>query len=134
MDPRKLFTQVIPVFGDLVPVADESSPATGGADETRGMDTPANDGRDGTPNRPPDTRTTREAILALLEENGGRMRQRDIVSATSVSKATVSRRLQDLERDGELSRFRLGKGKVVYQPGAGPETAFETTESATAEE
>lgn len=59
-------------------------------------------------------------VLELVRENGGRMHQSSIVSATGVSKSTVSRRLQELEADGDISRYRIGRRKLVCLPGREP--------------
>ena len=63
----------------------------------------------------------RERLLGLLERNDGRMRQSDIVEAVEWSESTVSRKLGALESSGEVTRYRIGRGKIVVLPGAEPE-------------
>ena len=62
----------------------------------------------------------REQVTELLEENGGRMRQSDIVRSVDWSKAKVSRLLSELEDDGEVSKLRLGRENLVCLPGEEP--------------
>ena len=62
-----------------------------------------------------------EHLLELLEENGGRMKQSDVVGAVEWSESTVSRKLGDLESAGAVTRYRIGRGKLVFLPGAEPE-------------
>ncbi|WP_227376307.1 helix-turn-helix transcriptional regulator [Haladaptatus halobius] len=52
-------------------------------------------------------------IRLLLTQNGGRMRQKQIVDMTDWSKATVSIRLTEMEADDQLTRLRLGREKIV---------------------
>ena len=63
----------------------------------------------------------RERILALLERNDGRMEQSEIVRTVEWSESTVSRKLGTLEAEGSISRYRIGRGKLVFLPGAEPD-------------
>ena len=62
----------------------------------------------------------REHVRELLEANGGRMHQSDIVDSVDWSKAKVSRLLSELEDDGEISKLRLGRENLVCLPGHEP--------------
>lgn len=64
--------------------------------------------------------TTEAHILELLDSNGGRLRQKTVVSETGLSKSTVSRTLSDMELGGDIERRRLGRENVVYLPGRDP--------------
>jgi hypothetical protein len=64
--------------------------------------------------------TPEERILELVGEHGGRMRQGEIVSGVAWSESTVSRKLQRLESTGEVTRYQLGREKIVYLPGEEP--------------
>lgn len=64
----------------------------------------------------------RERVLELLEENGGRMKQSAIVSSVEWSESTVSRKLGTLEDAGDVLRYRIGREKLVFLPGAEPDT------------
>lgn len=73
-------------------------------------------------------RTKAERIHRVLDRNGGRIYQKDVVEATDWSKAMVSRVLCELERTGEVARFRIGRQKVVCYPEYLPERAKNDSE------
>ena len=60
------------------------------------------------------TRSPEEHVLALLEENGGRMWQQAIIDETGYSEAHVSRVLGRLEDEGSVGRQWNGGEKVVF--------------------
>lgn len=64
--------------------------------------------------------TDREKVRHLVKENGGRMKQSEIVDSVEWSKAKVSRLLADLETDGEITKLRLGRENLVCLPGNEP--------------
>lgn len=66
--------------------------------------------------------TPQEQILRLLEDNDGRLTQSDIGTAVEWSKATVSRKLCELESAGEITRYQIGREKIVFLPGAEPDS------------
>lgn len=69
------------------------------------------------PRLPPDAFVSKdERVRRLLNENGGRIRQPEVVESTDWSKATVSRLLSEMEARGEIERFRVGREKVVCLP------------------
>lgn len=55
-------------------------------------------------------------VMHLLETNGGQMKQSQFVEETDWSKAKVSRKLSQLENDGEIKRVRIGRENVVTYP------------------
>ena len=59
-------------------------------------------------------------VKHLLSQNGGRMKQADIVGETGWSKSKVSRLLSRMEEREELNRLRVGRGNIVYLDGAKP--------------
>ncbi|WP_129112821.1 helix-turn-helix transcriptional regulator [Halegenticoccus tardaugens] len=65
--------------------------------------------------------TPAECLLAHVERNGGQIHQKTLVEATRLSPSMVSRTLSELERDGAVVRYRLGRENVVYLPEAEPE-------------
>ncbi|WP_222918394.1 helix-turn-helix domain-containing protein [Natrinema sp. SYSU A 869] len=73
--------------------------------------------------------TDRERVRQLLRENGGRMKQSNIVDSVDWSKAKVSRLLADLEEDGQITKLRLGRENLVCLPGHEP-TASKSPEQA----
>lgn len=69
--------------------------------------------------------TPQGRILALLETNGGEMKQSQIVAENDWSKSTVSRNLGELESVGAVRRYQIGREKQVFLPGTEPDV-FET--------
>lgn len=64
--------------------------------------------------------TDREKIRQLVEANGGRMKQAEIVDSVEWSKAKVSRLLTDLESDDEITKLRLGRENLICLAGYEP--------------
>lgn len=56
----------------------------------------------------------RVRILRLLEANGGRVWQAQLVDVLDVSKATVSRRLSELEESTHISRMLFRGRNLVW--------------------
>lgn len=64
--------------------------------------------------------TDREKVRRLIRNNGGRMKQAEIVDSVEWSKAKVSRLLADLEADGEITKLRIGRENLICLPGHEP--------------
>ncbi|MFB6308114.1 MAG: helix-turn-helix transcriptional regulator [Haloarculaceae archaeon] len=64
-----------------------------------------------------------DRVVNLLEENGGRMKQVDIVEETDWSKSKVSMLLSDMEDDGEISKLRVGRENIISLAGHEPDAA-----------
>ena len=64
-----------------------------------------------------------ERVVNLLEENGGRMKQVDIVKATDWSKSKVSMLLSDMEEEDRISKLRVGRENIVSLAGQEPDAA-----------
>jgi len=64
-----------------------------------------------------------DRVVKLLEENGGRMKQVDIVETTDWSKSKVSMLLSDMEEDGQISKLRVGRENIVSIAGEEPDAA-----------
>jgi len=62
-------------------------------------------------------------VLSMLEGNGGRMKQVDIVDETGWSKSKVSMLLSDMEEEGEISKLRVGRENIISLKGNEPEAA-----------
>lgn len=73
-------------------------------------------------------KTDREKVCELVDDNGGRMKQSEIVNSVDWSKAKVSRLLAELEEDEQLTKLRLGRENLVCLPGHEP-TASKSTDS-----
>jgi hypothetical protein len=54
-----------------------------------------------------------DRVVSLLEENGGKMKQAEIVDRTDWSKSKVSMLLSDMEEEGVISKLRLGRENVI---------------------
>ncbi len=57
-----------------------------------------------------------ERVLRLLEDNGGRMRQADIVSETDWSDAKVSQLLSSMADDDRITKLRIGRENLISLP------------------
>lgn len=64
-----------------------------------------------------------DRVLRLLEENGGRMKQVDIVDGTEWSKSKVSMLLSEMEEADQISKLRLGRENVISVAGEEPDAA-----------
>ena len=64
-----------------------------------------------------------DRVIELLEENGGRMKQVDIVETTDWSKSKVSMLLSDMEDDGRISKLRVGRENIISLAGEEPDAA-----------
>jgi len=57
-----------------------------------------------------------ERVLRLLERNGGRMRQADIVESTGWSDAKVSQQLSSMADDDAITKLRIGRENLISLP------------------
>ena len=57
-----------------------------------------------------------ERVLRLLERNGGRMRQADIVEETGWSDAKVSQLLSSMADDDAITKLRIGRENLISLP------------------
>lgn len=57
--------------------------------------------------------TRDEYVCQLLDQNGDRMKQSQIVEITSWSKAKVSRVLSELEEEGKLRKIQVGRENLI---------------------
>lgn len=64
-----------------------------------------------------------DRVLKLLEENGGRMKQVNIVDETEWSKSKVSMLLSEMEDDGAISKLRVGRENIISLAGHEPDAA-----------
>lgn len=62
-----------------------------------------------------------DRVLELLEQNGGRMKQVNIVSETDWSKSKVSMLLSEMEDEGEISKLRVGRENIISLSGEEPD-------------
>ncbi|MFC7227648.1 hypothetical protein N0B31_09560 [Salinirubellus salinus] len=64
-----------------------------------------------------------ERVMRLLDENGGRMKQVNIVDETDWSKSKVSMLLSEMEEAGEISKLRVGRENIISKKGMEPDAA-----------
>ncbi|WP_254821555.1 helix-turn-helix transcriptional regulator [Haloglomus halophilum] len=64
-----------------------------------------------------------ERVMRLLEENGGRMKQVNIVEETGWSKSKVSMLLSDMEDEEQISKLRVGRENIISKKGMEPDAA-----------
>jgi len=57
--------------------------------------------------------TDEDRVVTLIQENGGRMKQVNIVEETGWSKSKVSMLLSDMEDDGTISKLRVGRENII---------------------
>jgi hypothetical protein len=62
-----------------------------------------------------------DRVLELLESNGGRMKQVNIVEETEWSKSKVSMLLSDMEEEGDISKLRVGRENIISISGEEPD-------------
>jgi hypothetical protein len=91
----------------------ETTPADGaGGDDGEG------DADDAAP--PPDARedllSNEERVLQFVRDQGGRVKQQEIVEAFDWTEARTSQIVRDLRDDGSLEGFRLGRENVLKLP------------------
>ena len=65
--------------------------------------------------------TDEDRVVKLIRENGGRMKQVNIVEETGWSKSKVSMLLSDMEDEGTISKLRVGRENIISLDGYEPE-------------
>jgi hypothetical protein len=101
-------TAAVGIGGD----ADTATAGTGDAGEA---DDTADSGDTDT-GPPPELLSNEERVLRLLRENGGRMKQQDVVSELGWTEAKTSQVVGGLRDAGDLDSFRLGRENVLTLP------------------
>jgi len=85
------------------------------ADTTAADDEPAADAADA----PSELLSNEERVLALLEAEGGRMKQQDVVSTLGWSETKTSEVVSDLREAEGIEVYRLGRENVLALPDTG---------------
>lgn len=73
--------------------------------------------------QPEETLSDEDRVVKLLEDNGGRMKQVNIVEETEWSKSKVSMLLSDMEEEGQISKLRVGRENIISLSGEEPDAA-----------
>ncbi|NHN58500.1 MULTISPECIES: hypothetical protein [Halorussus] len=106
-------------FGSFAADADDPGDDDGGATATRNGGSTAAE-----PSVSDEELLTDEArVKKLLDENGGRMKQVNIVDETGWSKSKVSMLLSEMEEDGDISKLRVGRENIISLEGHEPDAA-----------
>ncbi|MFC7116118.1 helix-turn-helix transcriptional regulator [Natronoarchaeum sp. GCM10025703] len=64
----------------------------------------------------PDLLSDEERVMRLIERNGGRMKQANIVTETGWSNAKVSQLLSSMDEDGRIDKLRIGRENLISLP------------------
>ncbi|WP_440008659.1 helix-turn-helix transcriptional regulator [Halomicrococcus sp. SG-WS-1] len=67
--------------------------------------------------------TDEARVKKLLHDNGGRMKQVNIVEETGWSKSKVSMLLSEMEDEGDISKLRVGRENIISLDGHEPDAA-----------
>ena len=62
-----------------------------------------------------------DRVKSLLAENGGRMKQVNIVERTGWSKSKVSMLLSEMEEEGDIHKLRVGRENIISRAGDEPD-------------
>ena len=92
---------------------------TGGEAEPSGQEAKAEPGPEPLPDE--ELLTDEDRVVKLIRENGGRMKQVNIVEETGWSKSKVSMLLSDMEDEGTISKLRVGRENIISLDGFEPE-------------
>jgi len=90
---------------------DDDAGATAGESES---DAGGDSGGTGGP--PPELLSNEERVLRLLDDNGGRMKQKQVAEQLDWTAAKTSQVVSDLRDADELDSFRLGRENVLTLP------------------
>ncbi len=90
--------------------------AAGGGGDESGAAAAAGSADAGDEGPPPELLSNEEQVLRLLEENGGRMKQKAVAEELDWTAAKTSQVVGDLREDGEVESFRLGRENVLTLP------------------
>ncbi|MFC5969999.1 helix-turn-helix domain-containing protein [Halomarina salina] len=98
-----------------------------------GSDTPPTEQTGEETSEPPEPAITDEELMSdddrvhsLLAENGGRMKQVNIVERTGWSKSKVSMLLSEMEEEGEIHKLRVGRENIISRTGDEPNASRPT--------
>jgi hypothetical protein len=87
----------------------ETAEADSGTTAAGATDTSADESR-------PELLSNEERVLKFVEEQGGRVKQQEIVQAFDWTEARTSQIVRDLRDEGKLEGFRLGRENVLKLP------------------
>lgn len=94
--------------------AGDAEAADANDDDAADADGDADDAADDGP--PPELLSNEERVQQVLEDNGGRMRQQELVEETGWTEAKTSQVVGEMRESGALETFRLGRENVLKLP------------------
>jgi uncharacterized membrane protein len=62
-----------------------------------------------------------DKILQLLSEKDGALEQQEITETYGWSEAAISNYVSELEKEGEIEVYRIGRENLIYKAGEEPE-------------
>lgn len=95
---------------DAVPTTDAVAESDGGTSPEQSTS------EDPDPQPNPELLSDPERVEWLLEQNGGRLKQRTIVDETDWSSAKVSQLLSQMEDDNRIQKLRIGRENLIALP------------------
>ncbi|WP_435347998.1 helix-turn-helix transcriptional regulator [Haloarchaeobius sp. HRN-SO-5] len=96
------------------PVVERSRSGTGPAEPSADVD--GDDSDEEAESIDSELLSDEERVLRLLDENGGRMKQANIVKETGWSNAKVSQLLSGMDEDDEIQKLRIGRENLITLP------------------
>ncbi len=91
----------------------DAETADAAADDTAAADA------EGSSEPDPELLSNEEQVVNLLDENGGRMKQKQVVEELGWTDAKTSKVVSGLREDGEIESFRIGRENVLTFPDEG---------------
>lgn len=107
--------------GNATPAPSDTDAASAGTASTDSSEDDGGDATDALPEEP--VLSDEQRVVSLLDSEGGRMRQAEIVERTGWSKSKVSMQLSEMEADGTVSKLRVGRENIVSLAGHEPDAA-----------
>ena len=107
---------VVPAAGDTESEGDGPAAAPPTEEPESGVESEPDADEGSEPAVDPELLSDEERVEQLLERNGGRMRQADIVTETDWSDAKVSQLLSRMADEGRVEKLRLGRENVITLP------------------
>ncbi|MFA1612097.1 helix-turn-helix transcriptional regulator [Halobellus rubicundus] len=113
---------------DTTAAPDEASSAESDVSASQSPDAGGDDAAEAAAQEPPwedELLSNEERVLALVEHEGGRMKQQEVAQTLDWTDAKTSQVVRKMRDEGDLDAFRLGRENVLVLPdediGPGPE-------------
>jgi hypothetical protein len=102
--------------GDADATAESGAETAGAAQPDAAGTETADEEEPGAPGMDEELLSDEERVELLLERNGGRMKQADIVKETGWSNAKVSQLLSSMEEEDRVDKLRIGRENLISFP------------------